>query len=211
MKNVSNVMTMTSLEIARLTGKAHDKVNLDIEKMLEELEIGIAGFRDSYLSSQNKRLKMYSLPRKECDCLLTGYSAKLRMKVIARWHELESQQKPLSIPEQIHAISGWMIEQEKVNAQIPILTDKVAELADKVSHTDDLFHLGDRTSIKAYCNTRQIKLSTKQAAIIGRACAKLCSKEGVEMTKLPCPYFGEVNGYPVWVVEEILAGWGYLD
>ena len=35
----SNVLTMSSLEIAELTGKRHDNVMADIEKMLKDLEI----------------------------------------------------------------------------------------------------------------------------------------------------------------------------
>ena len=84
-----NVLTMSSLEIAELTGKRHDNVLVDIENMLDEMEVGHLKFQDSYLSKQNKKLKRYNLPKRECLILISGYSVKLRTKIIDRWIELE--------------------------------------------------------------------------------------------------------------------------
>ena len=85
--------TMSSREIAELTGKRHDHVMRDISRMLLELyPAGDPSFGGTYISEQNKELPMYNLDRKHTDCLLTGYSARARMNVIDRWHELESQQ-----------------------------------------------------------------------------------------------------------------------
>ena len=39
-------------------------------------------------------VQYFNLDKKHTDCLLTGYSAKARMNVISRWHELESKQQP---------------------------------------------------------------------------------------------------------------------
>lgn len=91
--NVANhhhAVTMSSREIADLTGKRHDNVKNDIEKMLADLGEDILSFQDIYLDSMNRKQTEYNLDRRHVECLLTGYSAVLRMKVIDRMHELES-------------------------------------------------------------------------------------------------------------------------
>ena len=83
--------TMSSLEIAKLTEKDHDKVLVDIRKMLDELEIGHAVFSGSYKSKQNKDLPCFNLPHRECDILVSGYSIKYRAAIVDRWQELEAK------------------------------------------------------------------------------------------------------------------------
>ena len=77
--------TMTSLEIAELTGKRHDRVLRDIEAMLSKLEIGRSRFEDFYVSKQNKRLPMYTLGHQLTVVLVTGYSVKMNQAIIDRW------------------------------------------------------------------------------------------------------------------------------
>ena len=90
--SVLKVKTMSSLEISELTGKEHSKVMSDIQRILEEVGIGTAEFRASYISQQNKELPCFRLPRRECDLIIAGYSAKYRLAIIDRWQELESRQ-----------------------------------------------------------------------------------------------------------------------
>ena len=89
----SNSATMSSLEIAKLTGKEHSKVIADIQRILFEAEIGDAEFRASYITEQNKELPCYNLPRRECDLVISGYTVKYRLLIIDRWHELEAKQE----------------------------------------------------------------------------------------------------------------------
>lgn len=87
----SEARTMSSREIASVTGKRHDNVKRDIVAMLKELKADVLKFEDIYLDGRNREQIQYLLDREHTDCLLTGYSAGLRMKVIRRWHELEGQ------------------------------------------------------------------------------------------------------------------------
>ena len=84
-------LTMSSREIAELTNKRHPDVKRDIKNMLEQLEIGVSNFAHTYKDVQNKQQTEYLLPKKYIECLLTGYSVPLRMKVIDRMHELEEE------------------------------------------------------------------------------------------------------------------------
>lgn len=90
--NYENVArTMSSREIANLTGKRHPDVKRDIQTMAAELKVNVSNFAHIYLDGRNREQTEYLLDREHTDCLLTGYSAGLRMKVIRRWHELEHQ------------------------------------------------------------------------------------------------------------------------
>lgn len=83
--------TMSSREIAKLTGKAHKHVLADIRSMLTDLEIDWADCSAQYLDSTGRKLPCFNLNRDLTDTLLTGYSAKMRLAVIRRWRELEQQ------------------------------------------------------------------------------------------------------------------------
>lgn len=85
----TTVLTMSSREIAAVTKKEHRNVTADIRKMLSELGEDVLKFQHIYLDSMKREQVEYRLDRELTDTLLTGYSAVLRRKVIARWHELE--------------------------------------------------------------------------------------------------------------------------
>ena len=88
----NQTLTMSSRDIAELTSKEHKNVKRDIEKMLKELGEDRLKFERIYLDSMNRTRVEYLLDRDHTDCLLTGYSAVLRMRVIKRWKELESKE-----------------------------------------------------------------------------------------------------------------------
>ena len=86
--------TMTSREIAELTGKRHDNVMRDIEAQLTELlgDGGLLKFEDTYRDKQNgQEYRQYNLPKRESLIVVSGYSVELRARIIDRWSELEAQ------------------------------------------------------------------------------------------------------------------------
>lgn len=102
---INKPVTMSSREIAELTGKEHKHVIRDIRVMLAEL--GDGPNLDHVREERDARgyTAAIHLPRREVEILLTGYSIPLRAKVIDRLHELEEQAKgaafrvPQSLPE----------------------------------------------------------------------------------------------------------------
>lgn len=82
---------MSSKEIADLTGKRHDHVMRDVESMLNELEIDLPKFGGISKDSYGRDQKAYFLPKREVEILITGYSIKLRAKVIDRLKEVEQE------------------------------------------------------------------------------------------------------------------------
>jgi phage antirepressor YoqD-like protein len=90
-----SALTMTSREIAELTGKDHSHVMRDAYRMLDQLGYSkekIDGCHQEWIHPQNKqRYYELCLNRDETLCLVAGYSAPMRMKIIQRWQELESK------------------------------------------------------------------------------------------------------------------------
>lgn len=85
----TNTLTMSSREIAKLTGKRHDHVIRDIEKMLDDVKIDRPKFGGVYLDAKGEKRKCYNLPKNLTLNLIAGYRADLRLKIIDRWLELE--------------------------------------------------------------------------------------------------------------------------
>lgn len=83
-------LTMSSLEIAGLTGKAHRNVTRDIKKMLDALKIEHVAFRTTYVDGKGEVRESFNLPRHETLLLVTGYSIPLRDRVLRRVEELEA-------------------------------------------------------------------------------------------------------------------------
>lgn len=86
------VTTMTSREIAELTGKELAHIHRDIRAMLDELKKDDPKLDHPQEDKDSRGYTVcFHLDRDLTETLLTGYSAVLRRKVIARWHELEQQ------------------------------------------------------------------------------------------------------------------------
>lgn len=85
--------TMTSLEIAELTGKEHDKVCRDIDNLLEQ-GVSPANFGESeYTNERGKTYRCYVLTKKGSLILASGYNAVLRERIINRWEQLEIEKR----------------------------------------------------------------------------------------------------------------------
>lgn len=90
-QQASNVQTMSSVEIAELTGKEHKNVKRDIVSLLDQLVVDKLKFERTYKDSMNRDQHCYELDKHHTLALVTGYSAPLRMAIIKRWDELEQK------------------------------------------------------------------------------------------------------------------------
>ncbi len=76
---------MSSMDIAKLTGKRHDHVLRDIRVMFSNLgnapKFGVV----EYIDSKGEKRPQYHLDESETICLVTRYDDKLRMKIIRQW------------------------------------------------------------------------------------------------------------------------------
>lgn len=123
-KDENKEISLTSLEIAELTGKEHFNVIRDIETYLEKVvEGGVFKFEDTYQNTQNKQsYKYYRLPKREVLILVSGYSVELRAKIIDRLEYLENElkkqsYKPLSLKESLQMQLELLEKNEKLQVE----------------------------------------------------------------------------------------------
>lgn len=126
-----SVVTMSSREVAELTGKRHADVKRDIEVMMAQLNEDVSKFAHTYLDSMNRTQTEYLLDRDHVECLLAGYSAVIRMKVIRRLRELEDKnQIPQTLPEALRLAADLAEEKQQLENQLSIAAPK-AEFVDR--------------------------------------------------------------------------------
>ena len=90
-KKEQNIQTMTSLEIAELTGKQHFHVMEAIRKMEPAwVKIAASNFRLGTYKDANGQLRpCYVLTKTECLYIATKFNDEARAKLVLRWEELE--------------------------------------------------------------------------------------------------------------------------
>jgi phage antirepressor YoqD-like protein len=93
---INALTTMTTREVAELTGKDHKNVLADARKMLAE--IGSAEKSANLPDAYGRPQPVILLDKEQTLCLVSGYSAQMRMAIIRRWQELEALRHP-AIPQ----------------------------------------------------------------------------------------------------------------
>ena len=140
----SGPLTMGSREIAELTEKQHGHVCRDIETMFKQLGERPEGYIQLWTHPQNgQQYREYRLGREHTECLITGYSAALRMRIIRRLRELEEGGAllPQTLPEALR-LAADMAEQ---NA---LLEHKVQQDAPKVAFVEHYVEAGGAKSLR---------------------------------------------------------------
>jgi len=115
--NINKVQTMTSLEIAELTGKQHKDVMKAIRNM-EPAWVKVNGRKFALVEYQDKKGELrpcYQLTKTECLYIATKFNDEARAKLVLRWQELElaeqerRQQLCLPEPQKILALADNII------------------------------------------------------------------------------------------------------
>lgn len=143
MKEIEKKETMTSLEIAEITGKQHAHVMRDIRSLLEqgvnESNFGLVEYTDK----KGEARPMYQLTKKGCLILASGYDALLREKIINRWEELEQkEQRRLQLPatylEALKALVASEEEKGRLRLENKQKDEDIERMKPKEGYFDDL-------------------------------------------------------------------------
>lgn len=140
--------TMSSLEIAELTGKEHKHVRRDIENMLTKLPLNQSSFGRTYIDSRNRAQEVYELPKRESLILVSGYSVELRAKIIDRWDELENaENKTKSLEElSLEVITGLSAKIQEQKLALEQAQPKI-EFHDVVTNSEKCFSMTETVKL----------------------------------------------------------------
>lgn len=175
MNQLIKKITMSSVEIAKLTNKRHDNVLRDIDSMLKELNQDPLSFEEIYLDALGRQQKCFMLPKLETQTLITGYSAKLRIAVLARLAELEGQatQQPFSIPQTLSEALRLAADQaDKISALENENVQKTAlicELEPKAEFVDEFVKAEGSFSFRQAAKLLKIKENAFKFFILQKA------------------------------------------
>ena len=118
--NIYKEQTMTSLEIAELTGKQHKDVMKAIRNM-EPAWLKVNGRKFALVEYQDKKGELrpcYLLTKIECLYIATKFNDEARAKLVLRWQQLElaeqerRQQLCLPSPQKILALADEIIGEQ---------------------------------------------------------------------------------------------------
>ncbi len=211
------VLTMSSRDIAELTGKEHKNVKRDCETMFNELELDALSFEHIYSDSMNRRQTEYLLPKDLVETLITGYSIKLRYQVIQRLHELENTLKPKlmlpqDLPSALRALADTHEQLQQAQLEREIAVKTKAYISDKKTAT------AMATASNATQENQRLKdklgQSKRNATVLAverltgkeytwQALNKWCKAHGVKPQKVHDDRYGKVNTYPLQAWKDV--------
>lgn len=117
---ITDQQTMTSMDIAEITGKNHFDVLKAIRKMEPAWEEAAASkfALGSYLDKNKQERPMYVLTKKECLFVATKFNDVARAKLVLRWEQLERER--LAQPQQPVPQNGTPREQKAQSDTLPV-------------------------------------------------------------------------------------------
>ena len=143
--NIEAKNTLTSLEVAEITGKDHKNILADIRDEISKLgeERGRLIFQQSYYTNlQNKQQPMFLLNYKGVLQLGARYNAETRFKLIEK---IEQLQKPMTVEDMIIMQAN---EMKNVKHRIDVVENKV-ENEIRIDHAEQR-KLQKAVSIRVY-------------------------------------------------------------
>ena len=172
----SITLTMTSREIALLTGKEHFNVMRDIRAMFAELKEDALKFEGVYIDGSNRHQTEFILDRELTDTLLTGYSAIARRAVIARWHKLEGEKAAPVAPttaSMFFQSAQVMLEMEGRTAALEKQQIAITARLDEVVENNTLKACPQNAESITYIRKRINKMFGLSASVIDEAMRQL--------------------------------------
>ncbi len=154
MEDIVRKETMTSLEIAEVTGMRHADVMRSIRNM-EKAWLKVSGrifalssYKQAQPNGGYKDVPCFILNRTECLYIATKFNDEARAKLVLRWEELgkkEQYQVPQSFAEalmlaakQQEKIEQQQLALESKNEEIIQLSATITEMQPKVSYVDTI-------------------------------------------------------------------------
>lgn len=171
---ITQSQTMSSLQIAELTGKNHKEVMRSIRNMEPAWE-KINGRRFAlveYKDAKGEKRPCYHLTKTECLYVATKFNDEARAKLVLRWEELETAnanqyQVPTSFREALLLAAA---QQEQIEEQQKLLLAQGEQIAEK---DKAIAELHERTSyLDQILNSKNTVTTTQIAQDYGMSASK---------------------------------------
>lgn len=199
MKDLSIIKeTMSSIEIAELTGKPHNDV-LKAIRAMEPAWVKINGGNFSlveYTDRKGERRPCYELTKIECLYIATKFNDEARAKLVLRWEQLEKeklqeQQRPMSSAELILQMAQLGVEHEKRIAKVELGFNKIIEEREQAEFELDYVPVSEeilpgmslRKKILAIVNAYQKATQMAHRTLWDNIYKKLYYNYGVALTR----------------------------
>ncbi|HHE3532695.1 TPA: phage antirepressor KilAC domain-containing protein [Yersinia enterocolitica] len=127
MKLSNSVVTMSSREIASLTGSNHSDVRRSIERLSEANLLSQPLADTPYINEQNRQTYYeYHLNKRDSLVVVVRLSPEFTAVVVDRWQELEHKsQVPQSLPEALRLAADLAEEKQQLENQLSIAAPKI--------------------------------------------------------------------------------------
>lgn len=217
-------VTMSSREIAKLTAKEHKHVIRDIWEMLNDL-YGITKDGPDLDHNKNQSVTLadgvdvtvdsrgyvshFRLDKPHVECLLTGYSAVLRMTVIKHIYRLEEKIHRHSLPGNYKEALLALVQAETEKEMITMERDQAIETKAWIGEKREATAMATASAEKRKANALAEKLGEckKHATIkavqriTGKSFShwpmkKWCAANGMQPKDVPDETYGSVKSWP---------------
>lgn len=161
--------TMTSKEIAELTGREHDSVLRSVRNIYDSLpaDLRTGILSTTYVDVNGKSQPMFSLDKNAVLCLISGYDITGRMRIIRRWQELEAAQAKLLPQTHIQAVEAYLVTLKQVEAQqaqLGMQAERISEDAVLTAKSDTYYPI---SHLKQWIPTASGKLLSRMSEQLG--------------------------------------------
>lgn len=145
--------TMSSLQIAEITGKRHDAILRDIRHLITQ-GVNAHNFVEvEYTDKKGEKRPCFELTKKGCLILASGYDARLRERIVDRWEELETEKQkggfviPQSFSEALQLAANQAKQIEEQQKAIEQKDNKITKLQPKADFADAAFQSEGKVDI----------------------------------------------------------------
>jgi phage regulator Rha-like protein len=193
--------TMSSREIAELTGKQHKDV-LEAIRNMETAWEKVCGRKFPLTSNKVampnggfREEPVYHLSKTECLYVATKFNDEARAKLVLRWEQLEMERnKSLSTLDILElAIKGMRENQQELQE----VKKDVLELKAKITTRPEEY------TIAGYAILNGMRVNREQASWLGKTAKAICRKRNIQTGSTHDPRFGKVYTYPVEILREV--------
>lgn len=172
-------ITMTSREIAELTGSTHDNVLKTVRGLVDR---GVVSRNETpYTHPQNgQTYTEFRLSYRDTMVVVSGYSVELRAKIIDRWQELEASVSP-QLPDftnPVAAARAWADAVEKTQIQAIELAAQQAQLESQRPAVEFVDRFVEAKSAKGLREVAKILGVREREFIADLADRKIIFKQG---------------------------------